>query len=200
LKNKIIQTKSNRPSCIGYDEKWIMISSEELHRDFESLSNHTKSFHKSGTNGYAVIHLNTLKEIQYHSNHSEFFIRYKSSKSLNLTKHYLSIADDSIRENFCSSLAADCLLLSKKEAPNYFARLLPNLISIIVAVLLTLGARYVANGGVTNARRVIAQLAIDFLQAIGPTIIILAGCLITLYFIFKIIKNFIKPTQRIIYT
>lgn len=199
MKTQIVHTKSNRSSCIGYDDTWLMISSEELHAEFESLSHHTKSFHKSGTNGYAAIPLNSIKEIQYFSKHSEFFIRYISPKSQKLKKYYLSIGDDNIRTKFCSSLANECSLLSRNEIVSPFAKLLANIISILITAVLTYSAYHIASGGEVHHRKATVRLVAGILQIIGPEFVIPAGGLIVLYFVYRIIKNYINPTEKIIY-
>lgn len=199
MKNKIIHTKNSRPSCIGYDDKWLMISTEELHTDIESLLFYTKSFHKSGTNGYSKIEINTIKEIKLHKNHSEFFIRYQK-EPLKLRRWYLSIEDKESRTEFCNSLAHICCLNSKNEYFNPYAKLASNVVLIIVTLLLTWAAVLISKGGIKGLNRPIRQFVADHMEMIGPIPFITIGGIITSYFIYKIIKNLIKPTKTIIYT
>ncbi len=176
-----------------------MISSEESHADFESLLYHTKSFYKSGTNGYAAIPLNSIKEIQYFSKHSEFFIRYISPKSQKLKKYNLRIGDDDIRTKFCSSLANECSLFSGNKIVSPFAKLLTNIISILITAVLTYSAYYIASGEEVHHRKASVRLVAEILQIIGPEFVIPAGGLIAMYFVYRIIKNYINPTEKIIY-
>ena len=115
MQYSIIPTESSRPSCIGFDEKQLLISSETLHVDFDSLVDFTHSFHKSGTNGYAAIPFNEFVGIQYHKRHAEFFIQYKKVGSPKRIKHYLSIISDEVRKEFCSDLAKASGLKIMKE-------------------------------------------------------------------------------------
>lgn len=199
MKNKVITTKNSSTSCIGYNEKWLMISSEALHTNFESLSEHIKSFHKSGTNGYSTITLDAIKEIEYHANYQEFFIRYKT-ESLKLKKYYFSIEKEETRTNFCDDLAQSCSLNSKKEYPNPYAKLWSNFIIISLTLFLTWVITLIAKGGMKGSNRALRQSVADLMQIIGPRTFTVIGLSIAAYFLYKTIKNFIKPGKTIIYT
>ena len=198
MKFKVIATKNQTPSCIGFDDNHLYISSKEKHNYFEQLQATAYSFRKSGSNGYTTIDLKKIKEIKLHGNSAEFFIRYKANIN-KLKKHYLSIADKEIRELFCEGLAKECLLISKSTFKNPYARLPANLIIISLIIILTIVLRIVSIKGLDGYNRPLRRAVAEIIEMIGPNIITGIGALISAYFLFKIIKNFIQPTLTIIY-
>jgi hypothetical protein len=179
---------------MGFNDKWLMLSSEHDHNNFETLEHYIESFQRSGTNGYSTINLNSIREIKYHEKHSEFFIRYESD-SKKLKRYYLSIESNEIRKDFCASFSKACILNSKKESVNHFARIWPNTLIIAVSLFLTEISLLCFNVGlyypIIHAKQIIA----DLLRMKWEAIITVVGALVIIYFSYKIteLSHLIKP-------
>lgn len=200
MKNQIILTQDRRESCIGFDDEWLMISHEEVHQNIESLRLHTESFYKSGTNGYAKINLNAIKEIRYHENYPDFFLRYQlPEKPSLLKKYYFRIKDDAIRGQFCNELASICLLPLKVSETNRFIGLFANILLLLVSILFSYTAFYISSGGLTYHRRASVKLVSELLQHINPAIILTIGGIISLFIVYKIFRAYFYPSQSITY-
>ena len=198
MKNTLVIITSQKPSCAGFDDEYLYISSLYEHTSFEELKSFTLENGNSGKNGYAMIEIKTIEEVHFHEKAPDLFFRYE--KKGRLKKYYLCIKNNEIRTTFSESLAEVCNLKTRTETNNPYSRLGVNSIPVVICGLLTWGCYYGSNGGFSDGRKSIARLMTEVLQSAGPTAVLITGSVVTLFFLLRLVKNILDSDLSVVYS
>lgn len=199
MQHTIVKLTSDKPSCIGFDDEYLYISSQMDHQTIDELKNAARES-KSGRKGYELFALKSIREITFHQKRTDFFFGY--DKDGKMKKYMLVIESSELRFFFCESLAKACRLKTKTETNNPYSRVGVNAIPIIMTVLFTTACYVGASGIIPEAEEPSAKsrLFSDAFKAIGPTAFLIIGLSLIGFFLFRLIRNIKASDTKMVYT
>lgn len=198
MKNTLVKLTSDKPSCAGFDDEYLYISSQGIHETVDALKK-AASESKSAWGGYTLVELKSIREITCYQKGTNFFFRY--DKSGKPKKYGLEIDDSESRLAFCENLALASGLKTKTESIDPYSRVQANAIPIIMITLFTgfcaLGASDLVPPSAPDSRsRVISEAV----KAIGPTTILIIGICLVGFFVFRLIRNIKDSDIKFVYS
>lgn len=198
MKNTFVRLTSDKPSCAGFDDEYLYISSQGIHETFDALKK-AASVSKSAWGGYTVVALRTIKEITCYQKGTNFFFRY--DKSTKLKKSGLEISDMESRLAFCKDLALASGLKTKTETIDPYSRVQANAIPIIMIALFTGVGSFCASDLVPPAAPDSRSRAIsEAFKIVGPIPILIIGLSIMAFFAVRLIRNIKASDTKIVYS